>query len=127
MKSKWIYTVNENNNDAPKILFKFWCSIKLLMFNFYLLTPYLFCSSNFSIAKLSLLISMLNFLSIFNFISLLFFLFSSIERYRSSNYCNSNSCRSFRPLNSEELSKCPMLLSQKIWQLNNVVAPKLFH
>ena len=59
---------------------------------FFSIAPPLVISSNFAIAKLSLLI---HFLYKFCDWFLASFLYCFPYSYRSSNYCNSNSCRSF--------------------------------
>ena len=61
-------------------------------------SPFSYRSSNFAIAKLSLLISLLQFM--YEFCRLVHGFFSVLLpiQFRSSNYCDSNSCRSLRLL-----------------------------
>ena len=77
-----------------KIKVAYWISsnIAISILDFSLLLPFSYRSSNFAIAKLSLLIPLLQFLYKFcRLVHVHCFPYS----YRSSNYCDSNSCRSF--------------------------------
>ena len=61
-------------------------------------SPFSYRSSNFAIAKLSLLIPLLQFLYKFCRLFMASFLYCFPYSYRSSNYCDSNSFRSFKLL-----------------------------
>ena len=64
-----------------------------------------YCSSNFQRQlKLLLLISFAYFLYLFDTLVRGFFSVSSLNSYRSSNYCNSNCCRSFLQLKGMTIS-----------------------
>ena len=73
----------------------YWISsnIAIAIWTFLLCSPFSYRSSNFAIAKLSLLIPLLQFLYKFCRLAHGFFLYCFPYSYRSSNYCNS--CRSF--------------------------------
>ena len=68
-------------------------------------SPFSYRSSNFAIAKLSLLISLLQIIYEFWRLVHVFFLYCFPYSYRSSNYCDSNSCCSFTLLKALAKSK----------------------
>ena len=73
----------------------YWISpiLRLQYWTFLFCSLFSYRSSNFAIAKLSLLIPLLHFLYKYWFMAS--FLYWFPYSYRSSNYCDSNSCRYF--------------------------------
>ena len=85
----------------------YWISsnIAIAILNFSLLLPLCYRSFNFAIAKLSLLIPLLHFFIRFLDWFMASFLYCFPYSYRSSSYCDSNSCRSFTLLKALAKSK----------------------
>ena len=103
-------TVGENIIGAPKMRYIFGSLSKCSVFQYYnsnirllSIAPHLVIAlPTLRLQKLPLLTSLLNFLYWFADLLMASFLYCSPYSYRSFNYCDSNSCWSFRLLKNEK-------------------------